>query len=430
MVRGMPIFGMPRIIIIDEAHMTSQENELLFVSCKIMLDYMKKKAPFIIILSASIDIESFIKYYEIEKQQCIEINEGMYKIDHIFLREDLEITNFKYCLTGYIMEIIELKEPKSNVLVFIQAAKLQNIIYTYLTQFFEKRGTKDIKIFEYSRDLLISNQNLMNEILESDANPEIKTIIIATNAIETGITIPNIRYVVESGFQKNIIYDPFSNRYIIYNNQPISLNSVEQRCGRTGRITNGTCYHLYTEKIYKEMKEKTISCLFYEDISAYYIKLAKFIYEMNLIKKKYNILEPEKYSFTRIPDAMAARCKKIMIFAELIPESIFAQIYISIPKLSPNNFRMIMSGFAYNVALCDLISLAAWIEQKNKIDEKITKENDDIYNIYHYIRKIFENDDIYKKQKNYIYDRCDMVRRFTQNKVECYHIESLYSDPI
>ncbi|CAH8499195.1 unnamed protein product [Schistosoma turkestanicum] len=81
-----------------------------------------------------------------------------------------------------------------------------------------------------------------------------RLIVVATNVAETSITIPNIRFVVDTGKVKTKVYEPAtgtSSFEIIW----ISQASAEQRAGRAGRVGPGHCYRLYSSQIFSSMKQ-------------------------------------------------------------------------------------------------------------------------------------------------------------------------------
>uniref|UniRef100_A0A183ARI6 Helicase C-terminal domain-containing protein n=1 Tax=Echinostoma caproni TaxID=27848 RepID=A0A183ARI6_9TREM len=80
-----------------------------------------------------------------------------------------------------------------------------------------------------------------------------RLIVVATNVAETSLTIPNIRFVVDSGKVKTKIYDPAtgaSSFEIVW----ISQASAEQRAGRAGRVAPGHCYRLYSSQVFSSMQ--------------------------------------------------------------------------------------------------------------------------------------------------------------------------------
>ena len=76
-----------------------------------------------------------------------------------------------------------------------------------------------------------------------------RKIIVATNVAETSITIPGIKYVVDSGLARISRYLPRS-RTTSLPVVPVSRSSADQRKGRCGRVQNGICVRLFTEDDY------------------------------------------------------------------------------------------------------------------------------------------------------------------------------------
>ncbi|ORY86882.1 P-loop containing nucleoside triphosphate hydrolase protein [Protomyces lactucae-debilis] len=72
-------------------------------------------------------------------------------------------------------------------------------------------------------------------------------IILATNVAETSLTIPGIRYVVDSGRAKEKVFD---GRVQSFQVGWISKASADQRSGRAGRTGPGHCYRLFSAAVY------------------------------------------------------------------------------------------------------------------------------------------------------------------------------------
>ncbi|KAJ1413633.1 P-loop containing nucleoside triphosphate hydrolase [Sesbania bispinosa] len=72
-----------------------------------------------------------------------------------------------------------------------------------------------------------------------------RLVVVATNVAETSLTIPGIKYVVDTGREKVKNYDS-SNGMETYEVQWISKASAAQRAGRAGRTGPGHCYRLYS----------------------------------------------------------------------------------------------------------------------------------------------------------------------------------------
>ncbi|KAF9106299.1 putative ATP-dependent RNA helicase DHR1 [Mortierella sp. AM989] len=80
--------------------------------------------------------------------------------------------------------------------------------------------------------------------------PGSRLCVIATNVAETSITIPNIKYVVDSGKSKERHYDKETGIQT-FQVRWTSKASATQRAGRAGRTGHGHCYRLYSSAVYE-----------------------------------------------------------------------------------------------------------------------------------------------------------------------------------
>ncbi|KAJ0970425.1 hypothetical protein J5N97_023302 [Dioscorea zingiberensis] len=72
-----------------------------------------------------------------------------------------------------------------------------------------------------------------------------RLVVVATNVAETSLTIPGIKYVVDTGKEKVKNYK-YTSGMATYEVQWISKASAAQRAGRAGRTGPGHCYRLYS----------------------------------------------------------------------------------------------------------------------------------------------------------------------------------------
>ncbi|KAF1840581.1 P-loop containing nucleoside triphosphate hydrolase protein [Cucurbitaria berberidis CBS 394.84] len=83
------------------------------------------------------------------------------------------------------------------------------------------------------------------------AAPGVRKVIVATNIAETSLTVDGIMYVVDSGFSKLKVYNPKMGMDTLQIT-PISQANASQRAGRAGRTGPGKCFHLYTERAFRD----------------------------------------------------------------------------------------------------------------------------------------------------------------------------------
>ncbi|HTI19315.1 MAG TPA: ATP-dependent RNA helicase HrpA [Trinickia sp.] len=73
-----------------------------------------------------------------------------------------------------------------------------------------------------------------------------RRIVLATNVAETSLTVPGIRYVVDTGLARVKRYS-YRNKVEQLQVEPISQAAANQRAGRCGRVADGICIRLFDE---------------------------------------------------------------------------------------------------------------------------------------------------------------------------------------
>ncbi|XP_044493685.1 ATP-dependent RNA helicase DEAH13 isoform X3 [Mangifera indica] len=130
-------------------------------------------------------------------------------------------------------------------------------------------------------------------------------VVVATNVAETSLTIPGIKYVVDTGREKVKKYNS-ANGMEAYEVQWISKASAAQRAGRAGRTGPGHCYRLYSSAVFSNILPD-FSCA----------EICKVpVDSMVLLMKSMNIDKVANFPFPTPPEASALveaeRCLKAL----------------------------------------------------------------------------------------------------------------------
>jgi ATP-dependent helicase HrpA len=83
-----------------------------------------------------------------------------------------------------------------------------------------------------------------------------RRIVLATNVAETSITVPGIRYVIDSGLARVKRYS-LRNKTTLLSIEKVSKAAANQRAGRCGRVADGVCVRLYAESDYAARPDYT-----------------------------------------------------------------------------------------------------------------------------------------------------------------------------
>ncbi|MBD3647182.1 MAG: ATP-dependent RNA helicase HrpA, partial [Pseudomonadales bacterium] len=149
-----------------------------------------------------------------------------------------------------LQEILQLeKEKKSvgDVLVFLSGEREIRGVGQKIRR--SPMGDKLEVMPLYSR-LSVAEQNRVF------APHQGRRVVLATNVAETSLTVPGIRYVIDTGLARISRYSVRSKVQQLPI-EPISRASAEQRKGRCGRVSEGVCFRLYSEDDFESRPEFT-----------------------------------------------------------------------------------------------------------------------------------------------------------------------------
>jgi len=243
--QGDPLLSEYDTIIIDEAHERSLNIDFLLGIIRILLK--KRPGLKLIITSATLDIEKFSQAFS--QAPVFKVGGRMYPVEVEYMPPAGKLANpedVDYVDTAVKAVIgIKAKKTDGDILVFMPTE--QDILETKERLTGRKfPGTTVLPL--YAR-LPAAEQGRVYTVTGSK-------IVIATNVAETSLTIPGIRYVVDTGLARIARYLP-GTRTNSLPISPISQSSSEQRKGRCGRVRKGVCIRLYAQDDYKSRPEFT-----------------------------------------------------------------------------------------------------------------------------------------------------------------------------
>ncbi|ADU48011.1 ATP-dependent RNA helicase HrpA [Intrasporangium calvum] len=242
-------------IIIDEAHERSLNIDFI-------LGYLKQLLPRrpdlkVIITSATIDPERFARHFAASDgtpAPVIEVSGRTYPVEVRYrplIDPDRPDDDERDMITGICEAVEELwterhAGPSSDILVFLS-------------------GEREIRD---AADALNGLQLPVTEVVPLYARLSAaeqhrvfqphtgRRIILATNVAETSLTVPGIRYVIDTGTARISRYSQRTKvqRLPI---EPVSQASANQRSGRCGRVSEGIAIRLYSEDDYRSRPEFT-----------------------------------------------------------------------------------------------------------------------------------------------------------------------------
>ncbi len=226
-------------IIVDEAHERSLNIDFILGILKGLL--ARRRDLHVVITSATIDTEKFSKAFG--DAPIIEVSGRLFPVEVRYrpldaeLEEKGEITSVEAAVHA-VDELVERRE-RGDILIFMPTEQDIRETCTLLAG----RFRDDAAILPLFSRLTAAEQHRVFRPLT------VRKIVVATNVAETSITIPGIRFVIDTGLARIAQYNPRS-RTAGLPIRAISRSSADQRKGRCGRVQNGICIRLYGEENY------------------------------------------------------------------------------------------------------------------------------------------------------------------------------------
>ena len=227
--RNDPLLRAYDTIIIDEAHERSLNIDFLLGILKRIL--AKRRDLKVIVSSATLDSDLFSKFFG--NAPALHVPGRLFPIS---IRYKAPAEGEDSDTAHEVADAVEGLPADGDILVFLPGERdireAQNAL--------EKRSSID-DIIPLMAALPASEQQRAFHLSSR------RRIILATNVAETSVTIPGIRYVIDSGLARisRYVHRTQVQRLQI---EPISQASANQRAGRCGRLGPGICIRLYSQE--------------------------------------------------------------------------------------------------------------------------------------------------------------------------------------
>lgn len=428
MIKSDPMLKSIDIIIIDEAHERKVNIDLLLYLLKNAIQMRKEKKfkPLkLIIMSATINEAIFESYYKNFKFEWMELS-GIpnYPIKSIYLESSLDIKSNQYIekgkeIIGEIIQNINSGQKdfiEGDLLFFVCTISECDELAESLSKLYTDCFTMGLYSgFDSELEPYISSPNKFKEL-----NPNFKRrLFISTNVAESSLTIDGIVYVIDSGLELNVSFNPETNTNQM-EKKFITHAQMTQRKGRAGRTKPGVCYHLFTPQIQESCLKFPLPEIRSIDLKNTCLSLMKMCSDITNSKSKSesktycdisktidmftHFIEPPGEKFISngfdfaISNGLVGTDNTLSKIGRLIVESRL-DVMDGLSLVYAYNISSLVFKAVFKViSICsflksgilDLFYEDIEIEIKNKITNKLIKESDNSehlfsYNLYKYI---------------------------------------------
>ncbi|MCD4852838.1 ATP-dependent RNA helicase HrpA [Arthrobacter sp. AK01] len=291
-------------IIIDEAHERSLNIDFI-------LGYLKRILPQrpdlkVIITSATIDPQRFAKHFgnDEEPAPIIEVSGRTYPVEIRYRplsqpagadeeSSDDELEEDRDPLDAVCDAVDELaKEAPGDILIFFSGEReIRDAAEAINGRIQTNRRLAGTEVLPLFARLSLQEQHRV-------FNPGGKRrIILATNVAETSLTVPGIKYVIDTGTAR---ISRYSHRTKVQRLpiERVSQASANQRSGRCGRVSEGIAIRLYSEEDFESRPQFT-------DPEILRTNLAAVILQMTAMGVARGPKDVENFPFVEPPDSRA-----------------------------------------------------------------------------------------------------------------------------
>lgn len=265
-----PLLSKYNWVILDEAHERTISTDVLF---GIVKDAQRKRKQLekdnlkVIVMSATMDVDHFSQYFN--KAKVLYIEGRQHPVEMLYAREKQD--DYVLSAMSTVFQIHKEAPAQHDILIFLTGQEeIDSVTHSI------RQVAKDNSLAEFPRMRVLPLYAALPSTQQLDVfrvtAPGERKVIVSTNIAETSITIPGIKYVIDSGRAKIRSYNPV-NGFDSLKVRKISQAQAWQRTGRAGRETAGFCYRSYTLEEFNAMEVNPVPEILRSNLASVILQL-------------------------------------------------------------------------------------------------------------------------------------------------------------
>jgi HrpA-like RNA helicase len=276
------------VVILDEIHERTVQTDLLIGLLRAL---QSRRSLKLILMSATLHCQLFVDFFE--NPPILRVAGRMFPVGVFYL--DRPESDYVDACSIAIIQLNQDLDIPGDFLVFMTGQEEIEELRDFLTS---RPLEPPILVFPLFAALPIAQQQLIFD----EAPPGFRKIILSTNIAETSVTIPGIKYVIDSGLVKIKSFNPATGVEIL-GAFPVTKAQAIQRAGRAGRESAGACFRLYTEQTFIALSDLPVAEIRRADLSSVVLRLLAL-----------GIENPLKFQFLERPPTELLRASLVTIY--------------------------------------------------------------------------------------------------------------------
>ncbi|KAK8803880.1 hypothetical protein WA588_005770 [Blastocystis sp. NMH] len=243
------------VIIIDEAHERSLQTDIL---CSFVKSIQERRKVRLIVMSATLQSDLFDKFYYPGEtgrsfpNHVIQIEGRTFPVE-VYYTPAPEPDYIEAALITILQ--LHLDMPPGDILVFLTGQEEIESLALLLQDKLKLLPPNASSLLVFPLYAALPPEQQL--VVFTPPPPNTRKVILSTNLAESSVTIPGIKYVVDTGMVKLRVTQAATGLESLLV-VPVSKSHAWQRTGRAGRESEGKCFRLFTEDSFLSLREDSI----------------------------------------------------------------------------------------------------------------------------------------------------------------------------